>query len=576
MPFWAQRVSISKIFSTAFLHGHAQIESSHSHSSTLWFVKIVCTLCVRDSQFLTILSLDYFRKNLSPFIAFCVIQHLNSRLNNPRLAFSFFQYTRLDFNLIHSIPTFELLLRSLCQVGLHDLADLAYEYMKTDGFVPSSLLLDNIVTFFANGGRFKIAKEILISQAELYSKKAEVLSSFVCHSLLRLLCKRNQVDKAVSFFRNHILRLRGFCPDTCSFNIIMRGLCRVTKVDKAFEFFDIMRSFDCLPDLITYNTLINGLCRVGNVDRARNLLQEVQSQGEFLPDIVTDTSIISGYCKLGKMEEAGDLFDEMSNRGIRPNVITFNVLIDGFGKKGEMISASQIHERMVGGGYHPDVFSFTSLIDGHCRAGGLEQGLKLWDEMNERKVSPNLFTFSVLINALSKENRLNETRDLLRQLQWREDVIPQTFIYNPVIDGFSKAGDIDEANAIVAEMEVKGCSPDKLTFTILILGHCMKGRMSEAITIFNNMLTVGCVPDGITTTALVSCLRKAGMTNEAYKIGQKISNDMHSAKFADSYHYWTRGRNNLWRGSLQYPALCYSAWLRHEFILSQWFQQALR
>ncbi|KAL2537151.1 Pentatricopeptide repeat-containing protein [Forsythia ovata] len=528
MSLWAQRVPISKIFSAALLHVHAQKESSHSHSSTLWFVKVVCTLCVRDSQFLTIFSSDYFRKNLNPFIAFSVIQHINSRLNNPRLAFSFFQYTRLNLNLIHSIPTFELLLRSLCQMGLHDLANLAYEYMKTDGFFPNSPLLDYIVSSFVNAGRFSTAKEILILQAELYNEKAEVVSSFVCNNLLSLLCKTHRVDEAVNFFRDHILRLRGFCPDTCSFNIIMRGLCRVAKVDKAFEFFDIMRSFDCLPDLVTYNTLINGLCRVGNVDRARMLLRGLQSQGDFFPDIVTFTSIISGYCKLGKMEEAADLFNEMSNCGIRPNLITFNVLIDGFGKKGDMVSASEIYERMVGGGCHPDVFSFTILIDGHCRAGGLEQGLKLWDEMNERKVSPNLFTFSVLINALCKENRLNEARDLLRQMRWREDIIPQPFIYNPVIDGFSKSGNVDEANAIVAEMEAKGCSPDKLTFTILILGHCMKGRMSEAISIFNKMLTVGCVPDSITTNSLVSCLRKAGMANEAYKIEQSISNEVHS------------------------------------------------
>ncbi|CAA2994246.1 Hypothetical predicted protein [Olea europaea subsp. europaea] len=134
-----------------------------------------------------------------------------------------------------------------------------------------------------------------------------------------------------------------------------------------------------------------------------------------------------------------------------------------------------------------DLIKDNTLINGLCRvgnvdraqkllrevqsqAGGLEKGLKLWDEMNERKVSPNLFTFSVLINALCKENRLNEACDLLRQMQWREDIIPQPFIYNPVIDGFSKAGNVDEANAIVAEMEVKGCSLDKLTFTILFWG----------------------------------------------------------------------------------------------------------
>ncbi|CAA2934475.1 pentatricopeptide repeat-containing At2g06000, partial [Olea europaea subsp. europaea] len=49
-------------------------------------------------------------------------------------------------------------------------------------------------------------------------------------------------------------------------------------------------------------------------------------------------------------------------------------------------------------------------------------------------------------------------------------------IYNPVIDGFSKAGNVDEANTIVAKMEVKGCRPDKLTFTV---HHSHSGALYE-------------------------------------------------------------------------------------------------
>nr|GEZ44923.1 pentatricopeptide repeat-containing protein At2g06000-like [Tanacetum cinerariifolium] len=77
--------------------------------------------------------------------------------------------------------------------------------------------------------------------------------------------------------------------------------------------------------------------------------------------------------------------------------------------------------------------------------------------------------------------RFIEARDLLRQLKQRGDIVPKAFIYNPVIDGFCKAGNVDEANLIVTEMEENRCKPDKLTFTILIIGHCAKGRMVEAI-----------------------------------------------------------------------------------------------
>ncbi|XP_073065814.1 uncharacterized protein [Primulina eburnea] len=525
MQFLAQRVFIPKVVSTVLFHGHSSIEPSYAAASTIWFTKVVCTILVNHSQSLSVFDCDYFRKNLNPLIALGVIHHLSYGLKDPGSAFRFFQYLRINLNIIHSESSFDLLLRSLCHMGLHDSAKLVYGYMKTDGFFPQNSTLDFLVSSFTNAGRFKIAEEILIAKAESCSEKGEIVSSFVYNNFLSLLVGKNRLDEAVSFFKGHILRLQSFCPDTCSFNIVMRGLCRVGKVEDAFEFFSAMESFGCLPDLITYNTLVNGLCRVGNVDRAQLLLREVELHREFSPDVVTYTSVISGYCKSGSMEKAVTLFDEMIQRGTRPNLFTFNIIIDGFSKKGDSDSALMMYERMLNGGLKPDVVTFTSIIDSHCRTGDLDKSMKLWDEMNKRQVSPNAYTFSIQINALCKANRLNESRDLLRQMNFRKDIIPSPFIYNPVIDGFCKAGNLDEANAIVAEMEAKGCVHDKMTFTILILGHCMKGRTFEAIDIYKKMLSVGCAPDNITMSSLTSCLRKAGMASEANEIELSASNN---------------------------------------------------
>jgi pentatricopeptide repeat protein len=42
-----------------------------------------------------------------------------------------------------------------------------------------------------------------------------------------------------------------------------------------------------------------------------------------------------------------------------------------------------------------------------------------------------------------------------------------------VIDGFCKAENVDEANKVVEEMQDTGCRADKVTYTIIIVGHCM-------------------------------------------------------------------------------------------------------
>ncbi|KAL3350185.1 hypothetical protein AABB24_022942 [Solanum stoloniferum] len=527
MPLWVQRAS--NIFLIARFHGLTSSKSIPSYGpgpEAVWFTKVVCLLCFHHSQSLEVFGSDYFRQNLDPDIAFTVIHHINTNLNNPRLAFRFLQCTRINLNLVHCIGSFNLILRSLFQMGFHDSAMLVFKYMKDDGYLLENSILESVVLALANAGKFEIAKEILISQAELGREEGRIVRPFVHNSLLSLLMKRSRVDEAVDFFKHHILRSERLFPDTCTFNTVIRGLCQVGGVDKAFEFFNDMGSFGCFPDTVTYNTLINGLCSVGQVNRARGLLGNLELQHGLSPDVVTYTSVIAGYCKLGRMDEAINLMDEMTTYGISPNLVTFNILINGFGKIGDMFSAIKMYGRMCAVGYPPDVVTFTSLIDGYCRTGELDQGLKLWDEMNTRNLSPNLYTFSVLISALSKENRLNEAWELLRQLKSRDDIVPQPFVYNPVLDGFCKAGNLSEANVIAAEMESKGCCHDKITFTILILGHCMKGRMLEAMAIFDKMLSLGCVPDDITVSCLTSCLLKAGMVKEAYKVRLTPSKDL--------------------------------------------------
>ncbi|KAG9135385.1 hypothetical protein Leryth_007163 [Lithospermum erythrorhizon] len=533
MLLWIQRASSYRItsiirFNSNVPHKKPTNPSFSKKPETIWFIKVVCTLCIyrSTSSNLGIFGSDYFRKNLNACVALRVIQRLTNQLNDPRLAFAFFRCTKEKLNLVHSVLAFKVLLKSLCQLGFHDSAKLVFDFMNADGCLCDRKLLDFVVRSFANAGKFKFAKEVLISEAELSNERGGVVCSLVYNIVLNSLVKRDHVKEAVDFFKDHILRLRSFSPSRSSFNIVINGLCTTGEVDKALEYFGNMRSFGCFPDTITYNSLVKGFCKIGDMDRARKLVREMQSQIGVSPDVATFTSLISGWCRLSKMNEAIILLDEMIGFGIRPNSFTFNALIDGFGKLGDMLSVYKVHQRMLLSGCQPDVVTYTSLIDGNCRVGELGKGMKLLDDMDEKKLSPNLYTFSVLINALCGVNRLDEARQLLSKLQMREDIIPRPFIYNPVIDGFCKAGNVDEANIIVGEMEANRCPPDKLTYTILILGHCMKGRMSEAISIFNKMLPVGCAPDKITVSCIVCCLLKAGMVSEAYKIRQTSFNSL--------------------------------------------------
>ncbi|KAK1313543.1 hypothetical protein QJS10_CPA06g02498 [Acorus calamus] len=499
-----------------------------------WIAKVVSTVFVRSPSLDASESgLLFFRDVLTPPIAREVVR----RLKDSNLALKFFAFTQTSLGFEHPVSTYRLLIGALPVKE----ARMVFDRMIECGLPPDLWSFERLVLSVVETGDFESAVDLL-SRASDYQFR---VSAFVYNKILHLLIKKGRVSEAIRFFTE--CSGTHFTPDACSFNTVIAGLCRTGELDRAFELFNAMGQFGCAPDMFTYNTLVYGLCLADQVDRAWEVLMGlVRSGGLCSPDVRTFTRVMSGYCKLGRMKEASVVFSEMIGLGIQPSSVTYNVLIDGYGKAGDVQSAVSFYERMKLCGCSPDVVTYTSLIDGYCRNGFVDESMKLWIEMKERRISPNVYTFAVLINALCKENWLREARELLVELKWRRDILPRPFIYNPVVDGFCKAGDVDEANMIVAEMEEKGCSPDKFTYTILIIGHCMKGRMLEAINLFHKMVNSGCAPDSITASSLVSCLLKAGMPNEAHQI--KIA-----ASGKDSSFDSQLSRSSLLRNDMSIP-----------------------
>ncbi|KAI8028156.1 Pentatricopeptide repeat-containing protein [Camellia lanceoleosa] len=297
-------------------------------------------------------------------------------------------------------------------MGLHDLAKLVFEYMRIDGHLPDSSILEFLVSSFANAGKFDFAKQLL-SHAQ--SDNVE-LRSFVYNNLLSLLVKQNRVQEAVCLFREHIIRLQFYRADTCTFNIVIRGLCRVGEVEKAIGFFNDMGSFGCLPDVITYNTLINGFCKVGEVHRSLELLREIQSGNRFSPDVVTFTSVISGFCKSGNMELASNIFDEMLRwrDDIVPQPFIYNPVIDGFSKAGNIDEANVIVAEMEAKRCKPDKLTFTILIIGHCMKGKMNEAINIYNKMLAIGCAPDRITVNSLISCLLKAGMPNEAFKIMQ------------------------------------------------------------------------------------------------------------------------------------------------------------------
>ncbi|TKW04611.1 hypothetical protein SEVIR_7G121100v4 [Setaria viridis] len=426
------------------------------------------------------------------------------------------------FSALHSPPlslppsehSYRHVISLLCQSGRHsDALKLFDQMMGQSGYFPDAGFFSFVAGSCTNAGLLDATVTLLAKGSQFGCD----IEPYAYNKLMNSLIAHGRVQDAVALFENWIEEGL-YSPDVWSFNVVIKGVCRVGNVQKALALVERMDEFGCSPDTVTHNILVDGLCRVKEVNKGREVLRRLQRDGVSTPNVVTYTSVISGYCKAGRMEDAMAVYNDMLESGTRPNTVTYNVLINGYGKAGDIESAVGMYQQLMLRRCPPDIVTFSSLIDGYCRCGQLDGAMRIWKEMAQYHIQPNVYTFSIIIHSLCKQNRSEEALGLLRELNMREDIAPRTFIYNPVIDILCKGGKVNEANLILLDMEEKGCHPDKYTYTILIIGHCMKGRISEAVTLFHKMVETGCHPDNITVDSFISCLLKAGMPNEVDRI----------------------------------------------------------
>jgi pentatricopeptide repeat protein len=81
---------------------------------------------------------------------------------------------------------------------------------------------------------------------------------------------------------------------------------------------------------------------------------------------------------------------------------------------------------------------------------------------------PDHVTFGLVLSACSHAGLLTEAKDIFRRMQTDFGLLPNIQHYNCMVDVLSRAGHLDEAQQLVANMN---CEPDEVTLTTL-LGAC--------------------------------------------------------------------------------------------------------
>ncbi|KAL1059551.1 hypothetical protein V6Z11_1Z029600 [Gossypium hirsutum] len=236
------------------------------------------------------------------------------------------------------------------------------------------------------------------------------------------------------------------------------------------------------------------------------------------------------------------LFDWMQQRG-KTNGSSYSTYMKVMGKKLSPVKALAIYNGIPDKPTKVNVFICNSLLSCLVRNGKFDSGIKLFDKMKQEGLTPDLVTCNTKYNGLEMDNVMygtllavcassglsEEAQNYFNQMR-DEGLSPNLYHYSSLLKAYSYDGnycksdelmeELKSSGKLLSELEALGYAEDEMPYCLLMDGLSKAGRLDEARSVFAEMHEKRVKSDGYLHSIMISAMCRSELFEEAKKLAQ--------------------------------------------------------
>ncbi|TXG59123.1 hypothetical protein EZV62_016952 [Acer yangbiense] len=352
--------------------------------------------------------------------------------------------------------------------------------------------------------------------------------------------------ESIKLFNAVVRRVRKFTdqavvgdsrPDTAAFNAVLNACANLGNTDKFLKLFDEMTEFNAVPDVLTYNVMIKLCARVDRKDLLVFVFERILEL-EIPLCMTTLHSLVAAYVGFGELETAENMVQAM-REGRRDLCAVlrdsnFKDLSDNKGDDGvfERLLPNSVNPTseppLLVKVYPPNSRIYTTLMKGYMNQGRVTDMVRMLEAMkcqDDRSSHPDHVTYTTVVSALVKAGSMDRARQVLAEMT-RIGVPANRITYNILLKGYCQQLQIDNAKELLREMaDDAGIDPDVISYNILIDGCILIDDGAGALAFFNEMRAKGITPSKISYTTLMKAFALTAQPKLANKVFDEMLSD---------------------------------------------------
>lgn len=328
-------------------------------------------------------------------------------------------------------------------------------------------------------------------------------------------------------------------PDTAAYNAVLNACANLGKPKKFLQLFDQMHEFGAKPDVLTYNVMIKLCARARRKDLLVFVLERILEMGIPLC-MTTFQSLVAAYVGFGDLEIAESIVQAMREGRRDLCKIIQELDLEDYSSENEGYDNDdgEVFEKLLPNSispsseppllpktFAPNSRIYTTLMKGYMNEGRVSDTVRMLGAMRRQEDNdshPDHVTYTTVVSALVKAGSMDRARQVLAEMT-RIGVPANRITYNILLKGYCQQLQIDKAKELLREMaDDAEIEPDVVSYNILIDGCILIDDSAGALTFFNEMRARGITPTKVSYTTLM----KAFALSSQPKLANKVFDEM--------------------------------------------------